>query len=101
MHSITLHFAANLVIERAMFTQALVAAIISWVVLIAAELLHLPPVIGLGVGVFATFAALKIAYGASVPGTFAFVASLRAHRRAARLALGSIGALLGGLAEGT
>lgn len=95
VHSIILHFAANLVLEHAMFTQALVAAIISWVALIAAELLHLPPVIGLGVCVFATFAALKIAYGASVPRTFALFALSALIAAAARYGAGSIGSLLG------
>ena len=100
VHSITLHFAANLVIERAMYTQALVAAI-SWVVLIAAELLHLPPVIGLGVGVFATFAARpKIADGASIPRTFALFALSALIAAAARYGAGHIGALLAGGSRG-
>ena len=95
VHSIVLHFVASLVIEHALFTQALVASIITWVVLIAAELLHLPPVIGLGVSIFTTFAALKIAYGASVPRTFALFALSALIAVAARYGAGHIGSLLG------
>jgi len=90
VHAIVLNWAANLVLEHALFTQALVAAIISWVVLIAVELLHLPPVIGLGVCVFATFAALKIAYGASVPRTFALFALCAILSGAARYGAGHV-----------
>jgi hypothetical protein len=71
LHATVLHLAAGFVIEPARFRQALVAAVIVWVVLIAAKALNLPSAVGLGVVALATFAGLKIAYGASIARTLA------------------------------
>jgi hypothetical protein len=95
VHSAVLHLAANLVIQDAMFMQALVAAIISWVVLIVVELLHLPSAVSLGACAFTTFAALKIAYGASVPRTIALFLVSGLIAGLARYGAGSIASLLG------
>ena len=71
LHATVLHLAAGFAIEQARFTQALVATIIVWVVLVAARLLDLPFAVGLGVVALAMFAGLKIAYGASIARTLA------------------------------
>ena len=53
------------------FMQAVVAAGIVWLMLVVIELIGLPWIIGLGLSALATFAGLKISYGASVPRTLA------------------------------
>ena len=76
IHTVILHLAANIVIDEPRLVQALVAAIIVWVVLVVAGLFRLPPVLSLGVSALATFAGLKISYGASIGRTLAlFVVS--------------------------
>jgi hypothetical protein len=71
IHAFILHLAASVVLDRARFRQALLASAIMWVVLVAVELMRLPSIVSTGFGAFTTFAALKIAYGASVPRTLA------------------------------
>jgi hypothetical protein len=76
IHAFILSLAASAVLRDARFTQALVAAGIVWLMLIVIELIGLPPLLALPVGALATFAGLKISYGASIGRTIAlFVAS--------------------------
>jgi len=70
-HSLILHVAANVVLQDPHFMQAVVAAGIVWLMLVVIELIGLPWIIGLGLSALATFAGLKISYGASVPRTLA------------------------------
>jgi len=71
VHAFILHLAASVVIDQARFRQALLASAIMCVVLVAVELMRLPSIVSTAFGAFTTFAALKIAYGASVPRTLA------------------------------
>jgi hypothetical protein len=71
IHSGLLHLAANIVIDRPRFMQAIVATIILWVVGGFVSLFGLPWILGLPVSAFATFAGLKISYGISWPRTLA------------------------------
>jgi hypothetical protein len=76
VHSTMLHLAACVVLDQPRFTQALIAAVVVWAVLVVAELFHIPTGITAALGAFATFAALKISYGASIGRTLAlFVVS--------------------------
>jgi hypothetical protein len=67
--SALLHFAASIAIDGARFMQALVATLSLWVVLGIIRIFGLPGVLDVAVGALATFAAVKISYGASVPRT--------------------------------
>lgn len=71
IHTTILHLAANVVLREPRFRQALVAAVIIWVVMLFASLFHLPSVVSISVGAFATFGGLKISYGASIGRTLA------------------------------
>jgi len=71
IHTSILHLAANVILREPRFRQALVAAIIIWVVMLIASLFHLPSVVSISVGAFATFGGLKISYGASIGRTLA------------------------------
>jgi hypothetical protein len=71
IHAAILHLAANVILNQPRFRQALVAAVIVWVVMLVTGLLHLPSVLGISVGAFVTFGALKISYGASIGRTLA------------------------------
>jgi len=71
IHTSILHLAATVVLREARFRQALVAAIIIWVVMLLASLFRLPSVVSVSVGAFATFGGLKISYGASIGRTLA------------------------------
>ena len=74
IHTVLLHFAAGMVLDRPGFGQALVATTIFWLVAGFLWLVPLPGVISGAVGALATFASLKIAYGASVWRTLALAA---------------------------
>jgi len=71
IHTTILHLAATVVLREARFRQALVAAIIIWVVMLIASLFRLPSVVSISVGAFATFGGLKMSYGASIGRTLA------------------------------
>jgi hypothetical protein len=71
VHSVVLHIAACIVLDRPRFVQALVAAAIIWLVMMVAGLFSLPPVLGLAVSVLAAFAGVKISYGAGIVQTLA------------------------------
>lgn len=71
IHAALLHLAATLVLERARFTQAFVAAAIISGVLVVVRLIGLPPLLSLPFGAFTVFASLKISYGASIGRTLA------------------------------
>jgi hypothetical protein len=96
LHATVLHLAAHLIIEDARFTQALIAAAIVWVVLVAARLLGLPPAVGLGVVALAAFAGLKIAYGAGIARTLALFALSAAIAALASAAAAHVLPLLAG-----
>jgi len=66
---VLLHIVASIVLKDPRFLQAVVATGILWIVGGVEWLLHLPPILGVPVGALATFASLKIAYGASVART--------------------------------
>jgi len=68
-----LHLAASLVLENARFLQAFVASVIMGGVLTVVELVGLPPILAAPFGLFTVFAALKIAYGASIGRTLALL----------------------------
>ena len=71
IHTVILHLAASMVLDRPRFAQALVAATILWLVMGVVRLFDLPGVLGISVGALATFASLKISYGAGVGRTLA------------------------------
>jgi hypothetical protein len=71
IHTTILHLAANVLLREPRFRQALVAAVIIWVVMLFASLFRLPSVVAISVGAFATFGGLKISYGASIGRTLA------------------------------
>ena len=71
IHATIVHLAANVVLREPRFRQALVAAVIIWVVMLFASLVRLPSVVSISVGAFATFGGLKISYGASIGRTLA------------------------------
>ena len=71
IHAALLHLAASMVLERARFTQAFVAAAVSSGALVVLRLIALPPLLALPFGAFTVFAALKISYGASIGRTVA------------------------------
>ena len=71
INALILHLAASMALDRPRFGQALVAATILWLVVGAVELLHLPEIFEVPLGLLAVFAGLKIAYGASMWRTLA------------------------------
>ncbi len=66
IHAGILHLTANIVLDRARFPYALIAATVAWVVLIVANLFHLPLGLEIAVVGLATFVGLKISYGAPI-----------------------------------
>lgn len=77
IHAALLHLAATVVLERARFTQAFVAAAVSSIALVVLRLIGLPPLLALPFAAFIVFAALKISYGASIARTIAlFIVSM-------------------------
>jgi hypothetical protein len=66
IHAGILHLAAHIVLDRAPFPFALIAAAVAWAVLIVANLIHLPLGLEMAVVGLATFVGLKISYGAPI-----------------------------------
>jgi hypothetical protein len=71
VHSVLLHIAASIALDRPRFLQAVIATVILWIVGGILWLVPLPPILSAPVGALATFVGVKISYGTSVPRTLA------------------------------